>query len=61
MKQTNYTRFKNALEEQKTMNFINLKKDIDSIKCFIEKALTLALESTQTTVERDYNVSPEQK
>ena len=44
MKQTNYTRFKNALEEQKTMNFINLKKDIDSIKCFIEKALTLALE-----------------
>ncbi len=57
MKQTNYTRFKNALEEQKTMNFINLKKDIDSIKCFIEKALTLALESTQTTVERDYNVS----
>ena len=44
-------------EEQKTMNFINLKKDIDSIKCFIEKALTLALESTQTTVERDYNVS----
>lgn len=56
MKQTNYTRFKNALEEQKTMNFINLKKDIDSIKCFIEKALTLALESTQTTVERDYNV-----
>lgn len=57
MKQTNYTRFKNALEEQKTMNFINLKKDIDSIKCFIEKALTSALESTQTTVERDYNVS----
>ena len=57
MKQTNYTRFKNALEEQKTMNFINLKKDIDSIKCFIEKALTLALESTQTTFERDYNVS----
>lgn len=57
MKQTNYTRFKNALEEQKTMNFINLKKDIDSIKCFIEKALTLALESTQTTIERDYNVS----
>lgn len=57
MKQTNYTRFKNALEEQKTMNFINLKKDIDSIKCFIEKALTLALESTQTTVECDYNVS----
>ena len=57
MKQTNYTRFKNALEEQKTMNFINLKKDIDSIKCFIEKALTLALESTQSTVERDYNVS----
>lgn len=57
MKQTNYTRFKNALEEQKTINFINLKKDIDSIKCFIEKALTLALESTQTTVERDYNVS----
>ena len=34
MRQTNYTRFKNALEEQKTMNFINLKKDIDSIKCF---------------------------
>jgi len=34
-----------------------LKKDIYSIKCFIEKALTMAMESTQTTVERDYNVT----
>lgn len=57
MKQTNYTKFKNALEEQKTLNFINLKKDIESIKCFIEKTLDMALESTQTTVERDYNVT----
>ncbi len=57
MRQTNYTRFKNALEEQKTINFANLKKDIDTIKCFIEKTLDMALESTQTTVERDYNVS----
>lgn len=57
MRQTNYTRFKNALEEQKTLNFVKLKKDIDSIKCFIEKTLDMALESTQTTVERDYKVS----
>ena len=57
MRQTNYTRFKHALEEQKTLNFVNLKKDIYSIKCFIEKALTMAMESTQTTVERDYNVT----
>ncbi len=57
MRQTNYTRFKNALEEQKTINFVNLKKDIETIKCFIEKTLDMALESTQTTVERDYNVS----
>ncbi len=57
MRKVNYQRFKRALEEQKTLNFMNLKKDIESIKCFIEKALTAALESTQTTIERDYNVS----
>lgn len=57
MRKVNYQRFKKALEEQKTLNFMSLKKDIDSIKCFIEKALTAALESTQTTIERDYNVS----
>lgn len=57
MRKVNYQKFKNALEEQKTVNFMNLKKDIDNIKCFIEKALTAALESTQTTIERDYNIS----
>ncbi len=57
MRKVNYQRFKNALEEQKTVNFMNLKKDIDSIKCLIEKVLTAALESTQTTIERDYKVS----
>ncbi len=57
MRKVNYQRFKKALEEQKTVNFMNLKKDIDSIKCLIEKVLTAALESTQTTIERDYNVS----
>jgi len=57
MRKVNYQRFKKALEEQKTLNFRNLKKDIDSIKCFIEKVLTAALESSQTTIERDYKVT----
>ena len=57
MRKVNYQRFKKALEEQKTLNFMNLKKDIDSIKGFIERALTAALESSQTTIERDYKVT----
>ncbi len=57
MRKTNYERFHKALEEQKTLNFINLKKDIESIKCFIEKTLEVALESSQTVIERDYHVS----
>ena len=57
MRKTNYERFHNALEEQKTLNFINLKKDIETIKSFIEKTLKTALESSQTVIERDYHVS----
>lgn len=57
MRKTNYERFHNALEEQKTLNFINLKKDIETIKSFIEKTLETALESSQTVIERDYHVS----
>ena len=57
MKKLNYDRFNRALQEQKTLSFINLKNDIESIKCFIEKALTAAMESTQTKIERDYNVT----
>lgn len=55
-KNLNYERFQKALEEQKTLNFINLKKDIESIKCFVENALSLALETSQTKIERDFNV-----
>lgn len=57
MRKVNYQRFKKALEEQKTLNFANLKKDIESIKCIIEKVLTAAMESSQTKIERDFNVS----
>lgn len=57
MRKVNYEKFQKALEEQKTLNFINLKKDIESIKCFIEKTLDAALETSQTTIERDYHVS----
>ncbi len=57
MRKMNYEKFQKALEEQKTLNFINLKKDIESIKCFIEKTLDAALETSQTTIERDYHVS----
>lgn len=56
-KNLNYERFNKALEEQKTLNFINLKKDIESIKCFIENALSAALETSQTKIERDYHVT----
>ncbi len=55
-KNLNYERFQKALEEQKNLNFINLKKDIESIKCFVENALSLALETSQTKIERDFNV-----
>ena len=57
MRKMNYEKFQKALEEQKTLNFINLKKDIESIKCFIERTLDAALETSQTTIERDYHVS----
>ncbi len=57
MRKVNYQKFQKALEEQKTLNFMNLKKDIDSIKCMIEKVLTAAMESSQTTIERDFKVT----
>jgi len=57
MRKVNYQRFKKALEEQKTVNFVHLKKDIEGIKCIIEKVLAAAMESSQTKIERDFNVS----
>lgn len=57
MRKVNYERFHRALEEQKTLNFVNLKKDIELIKGFIESALTAALESSQTKIERDFKIT----
>lgn len=57
MRKVNYKRFKKAIEDQKTANFMDLKKDIFNIRCFLDKVLTAALESSQAKIERDYNVS----
>lgn len=55
-KQFDYKEFQKNLLEQKTVNFINLKNDIELIESFIENALSAHLESSQSTVERDFNV-----
>ncbi|MGN0018089.1 MAG: hypothetical protein ACI37S_03510 [Candidatus Gastranaerophilaceae bacterium] len=55
-KQFDYNEFKRCLIEQKTENFINLKNDIKLIEGFIENTLNASFESTQSTVERDFNV-----
>lgn len=55
-KQFDYKEFQKNLLEQKTVNFINLKNDIELIESFIENALSAHFESSQSTVERDFNV-----
>lgn len=57
MRKVNYERFNRALEEQKLLSFINLKKDIDSIKDFIESTLKAAMESSQAKIERDFKIN----
>ena len=57
MRKVNYERFNRALEEQKLLSFINLKKDIDSIKDFIESTLKAAMESSQAKIERDFRIN----
>ena len=57
MRKVNYERFNRALEEQKLLSFINLKKDIDSIKDFIESTLKAAMESSQANIERDFKIN----
>ncbi|MGN1125443.1 MAG: hypothetical protein ACI4SM_04575 [Candidatus Gastranaerophilaceae bacterium] len=57
MKQINYEKFQQALEEQRSLSFINLKNDIEKVKGIIEKTLEAALESSQSVIERDYHVS----
>ena len=42
MKQINYEKFQQALEEQRSLSFINLKNDIEKVKGIIEKTLEAA-------------------
>ncbi|MBQ3311811.1 hypothetical protein IJG72_07010 [bacterium] len=52
-----FNEFKNNLSNPKSANFICLKNDIDKIENFIENALSLNFESSQSKVERDFNVN----
>lgn len=53
----NYKRFEKALEKEKLLNFAQVKKDIEDVKLFFEKLFTAAMESSQTKIEREYNIS----
>lgn len=51
----NYEKFKNALRKVEEERFLALKKDIEQVKAFVEKALTLCLESTANMSRTSYS------
>ena len=52
----NYKRFEKALENEKLVNFAELKKDISDVKLFFVFFFAAAMESSQTKIEREYNI-----
>lgn len=50
----NYERFKNALKKVEEERFLALKRDIEQVKAFVEKALTMFLESSANTSRASY-------
>lgn len=50
----NYDSFKLALKRVQDENHERLLQDIDKVKVFVEKALTLCLESSANTARMNY-------
>ena len=49
--------FENAKRERREENYQNLKTEISSMECAIEKFLNNVLECTTSISERDFNVT----
>lgn len=50
----NYNEFKSAIQRVKEEKHNELVNEINQVKAFIEKALTLSLESTSNTARMNY-------
>lgn len=50
----NYNSFKEALKKVQEENHVRLMEDIEKVKAFVEKALTLCLESTANMSRTSY-------
>lgn len=50
----NYDSFKEALRKVQEENHTRLLQDIEKVKAFVEKALTLCLESNANTARMNY-------
>lgn len=50
----NYSSFKDAVKKIEQEKFAELEKDINQVKAFIEKALTLSLESSANMTRMNY-------
>lgn len=51
----NYNSFKEALHRVQEENHLRLMEDIEKVKAFVEKALTLFLESSANTSRVSYS------
>ena len=50
----NYNSFKEALKKVQEENHVRLMEDIEKVKAFVEKALTLSLESSANMSKASY-------
>lgn len=49
-----YTNFRAALRKIEEEKFTELKKDIDEVKAFVEKAITMALDCNASKARMNY-------
>ncbi len=49
-----YNRFKSALKKVEEENYAKLMQDVEKVKAFVEKALTLCLESNASMSRVNY-------
>ena len=54
MRGFNYSNFKDAVRRIEQEKFAELERDINQVKAFIEKALTLSLESSANVSRMNY-------
>lgn len=54
MLEFDYNKFKTALKRVEEEKFTELEKDVNKVKDFIEKALTLSLESSSNRARTSY-------